>query len=412
MITLFNDKKDCCGCTACVSSCPKQTITMKPDEDGFLYPIIEHSSCTECTLCNKVCAFQKDIKNKVEKTPLATYAAVLKNADLLKNSASGGVFVALALYVLENNGVIFGCAMNDEFEAEHICIDDIKDLKKLQGSKYVQSNLKETLFETKRNLKDGRQVLYVGTPCQISGLKSYLGKDYDNLITIDIICHGVPSPKFFKGYITWLNNKLKGNVTNFRFRDKRKGWGHAGYVKYKKADKTFGKHVQPITSYYYQYFLRGDISRNSCYECPYAGSNRQGDFTIGDYWGIFKIHPEIKHKKGVSVLLVNSKKANDFLSVQKNNNDNTIGSFLDLHESTFEKARAYNRQLNYPVPKSENREKILKLFREEGFQAVADEYYSKMKKAIFIAKIKFLIPYDTKVMIKKIVKKIKPQKNH
>lgn len=398
MIKLYTREDYCCGCTACVSICPRQAITMKPDKDGFLYPTIDDSLCTECGLCKKVCAFQNNIENPtVSKEPLATYAAILKNQDFLKNSTSGGAFVALALHILNNNGVVFGCAMGDDMQPEHICIDNMSDIKKLQGSKYVQSDLKNTFLEAKKHLQENRQVLFTGTPCQIAGIKSYLGKDYDNLITAGLICHGVPSSLFFKGYITWLERKLGATVTAFKFRDKAKGWGHAGKAIYKKGRATNEKLIFPIVSYYYHYFLKGDICRKSCYECPYAGSNRPGDFTIGDYWGIEKIHPDIETKNGVSLILLNSKKGLQLIDNSK------LSNYMCLIQSNFEKARVYNGQLNYPTPKSDKRDIILKTFREYGFQAVADKYYSEMKKQIMLWKIKTMIPKPVKNVIKKIL---------
>lgn len=417
MVELYRCKENCCACTACMSICPKQAITMKPDEDGFLYPVVDESLCLECGLCKKVCVFQKDIKNyNISKEPLATYAAVLKNRVLLKNSASGGAFVALALYILNNKGVVFGCSMDKNMQPKHICIDNISDIKKLQGSKYVQSDLKNTFIEAERYLQENRHVIFTGTPCQISGLKSYLGKDYDNLITVDLICHGVPSPLFFKGYVNWLENKLNGSVTDLIFRDKINGWGLTSKVIYKKGNKKNEKIFYPIESYYYQYFLKGYIYRESCYKCPYANSNRPGDFTIGDYWGIEEVHPEIDTSNGVSLILINSKKGLRLVGTMdefdkdgdsdKISNDIKLNNYMYLTRSSFNKAKMYNEQLNAPVFNSDERDIILTIFREEGFQGVANKYYSEMKNEIMIWKLKSLIPKPLKNTIKKVLYKI------
>lgn len=175
--------------------CPNEAITMKSDEDGFIYPTINNNLCVKCGLCKSVCTFQN--KSDSGNQPIATYAAINKNKSILTESASGGVFAALASIILEKNGVVFGCAYNNEMIPVHICINNPLDIKKLQGSKYVQSNINSTYIEAKKYLEDCIWVLFTGTPCQIAGLKSYLGKDYDNLITADIICHGVPSAAFF-----------------------------------------------------------------------------------------------------------------------------------------------------------------------------------------------------------------------
>jgi len=257
MIELFEGKVNCCGCSACMSICPKQAIKMEVDLNGFVFPKINHDLCIECGLCKKVCPFQTP--QIFDRETIATYVAINNNSDVLLNSAAGGIFGALTSYIFENNRVVFGRAYNNAMEPEHICIDNSSDMIKLQGSKYVQSNINNTYIETKNYLKMGRWVLFTGTPCQISGLKSYLGTDYYNLITADIICHGVPSAKFFRGYIKHLEEKLKGKVIDFKFWDKAKEWGLIGKVFYEKNGKVNMKMIASLSSYYYSYFLRGDI---------------------------------------------------------------------------------------------------------------------------------------------------------
>lgn len=395
MITLYTEKKDCCSCTACMNICPKQAITIKDDSDGFTFPEINNDLCIECKLCKKVCAFQN--VPVIESEPITTYVAINKNKDIISSSASGGIFGALACLIFEKGGVVFGCAYNEDMEPEHICIDNQSDMKRVQGSKYVQSNINATYTEAKKFLKKDRWVLFTGTPCQIAGLKSYLGKDYDNLITADIICHGVPSIDFFRGYIKYLEEKLGGRVTNINFRDKSKGWGHVEKVIYQKNGRISEKLLQPFNSYYHSYFLKGDILRENCYECKYACSSREGDFTMGDYWGIEKVHPEIDTKSGVSVLIVNSKKGMGLIG--------ELSKFLDLTESTFEQARKKNRQLNSPIAKSDRREVILKIWRDGGHEAIANEYYRTNKRQIWMSNIKIVIPRPIKTFLKNKFKK-------
>jgi len=391
MIELFKDKKNCCGCAACMNACPKEAIAMEADEDGFIYPTINYDICVDCGLCQKVCAFQNVPLSGDE--PLAAYAAINKSRSVLLDSTSGGLFGALASLTYENNGVVFGCDFNENLEPEHICIANPNDIRKLQGSKYVQSSINTTFSEANKYLEQDRAVLFTGTPCQIAGLKSYLGKDYKNLITADLICHGVPSAAFFKGYIKYLEGKLSGKIIDFKFRDKSRGWRHVGKAVYLKDGVNYEVAIAPIKSYYYNYFAKGDIYRETCYKCKYAGGSRQGDFTMGDYWGIEKAHPEIDTRHGVSVLLVNSEKGMGLLE--------KLSSYLVLTPSTYSKARANNGQLNHPMHRSLKREGILKNWREGGCEAVAVEYTVTTKDKV-VSLIKDILPHSMKKALRSI----------
>jgi coenzyme F420-reducing hydrogenase beta subunit len=395
VIKLFEEKKDCSGCGACLAVCPQKAITMTPDAEGFVFPVIDNNLCVECGLCVRTCAFQNVPVTADE--PLATYAAVNKDQTALHSSSSGGVFAALASLTFEGGGVVFGCAFNSDMEPEHVCIDSPADMKRLQGSKYVQSDVKNTYAEAQKYLREGRRVLYTGTPCQIAGLKSYLGQDYDCLITADVICYGVPSAAFFKGYMEHLEDKLKGRVVDFKFRDKSKGWGSMGKVVYDRNGVLRERLITPLTSYYITYFYSRSILRESCYNCKYAGGNRQGDFTMGDYWGIEKAHPEIDARNGVSVLLVNSEKGRALVP--------KLSKLLSLTESTFDQAKAQNCQLNRPTPKSNQREAILTTWREGGYRAVADEYWNANRQRILITRVKMVVPQPVKRLIKRIVRR-------
>ena len=210
-IKLFKEKNDCCACGACLNICPKQAISMQKDEYGFLYPQIDKGKCIKCGLCLKTCAFQN---SELKNIPIKTYAAQSDNTDL-KESASGGIFASIATNVLREGGVVYGAAMemeNDKLIVRHIAVENDADLIKLQGSKYVQSSTEKIYQDVKKKLNDNRLVLFSGTPCQVDGLNSYLGKTYDNLITIDIICHGVPNNQMFQDYIALLEEKYKDKI--------------------------------------------------------------------------------------------------------------------------------------------------------------------------------------------------------
>lgn len=394
MITPYTDKEKCTGCTACKSVCPTQAIEMCPDQDGFLYPAVNAEVCTMCGLCQRICPIEIPVSDG---RPLATYAAVHRDECVLKNSSSGGAFSAIAQVVLSEKGVVFGCTLNQDLKAVHVGVESFSEIGKLQGSKYVQSEVGSTFLQVKKHLEEGRQVLYTGTPCQITGLKAFLRKDYSNLLTVDLICHGVASPAFFSGYIQWLRKRLRAEILEFRFRDKAKmGYGCFGSVTYKKDGKVQSEVIIPILNYYY-YYLKATLYRDCCYTCKYACSDRQGDFTIGDYWGILEAHPEINASNGVSVLLVNSEKGMDLV--------NKLNDYLVLTKSSFERASAKNVNLVRPSSKNAIRDKVLSVFREGGFEAVAVQYYRINKFDIILYRVKSAIPFPLKQVIKSILGK-------
>lgn len=224
-IVLFDDKKDCCGCGACMNVCPKNAIRMAEDEVGFVYPEIDQNLCIGCGACKKACGYQ--MQPMMQKSE-AVYAAASNDDNLLRKSASGGAFAVLAENVLKKGGVVYGAALpleSGKLEPKHLRIDTVERLPELQGSKYVQSAIGDTYAQAKKDLLDGKSVLFSGTPCQIAGLKQYLKKDYENLLTVDIICHGVPSKRFFQSFMEDYGKKLGGTITEFYFRDKSKGQG-------------------------------------------------------------------------------------------------------------------------------------------------------------------------------------------
>lgn len=390
---VYKNNKDCCGCEACANVCPKLAITMNPDKYGFIYPVINRDLCIDCGLCQKVCAFQNVPVTSEE--PLEVFAATNKNEDIIKKSASGGVFGALASIVLKQNGVVFGCAWDSDMNPEHICIDILSDLKRLQGSKYVQSSMINTYIRVREQLRDGKYVLFTGTPCQVAALKSFLGNDYNNLITADLICHGVPNQAFFKDYIHYLESKLGGRIIDLNFRDKSNGWSLLAKATLESNSRKYTRNIPNSSSYYYTYFLYGDTYRDSCYNCKYAGGTRQGDFTMGDYWGVEKNHPEIETKYGVSALLVNSEKGMSLI-------DN-IEKYVDLTPTTFKQVKSDNGQLCHPTPMSKKRNEIFNLWIDGGAEALVRNFkITPQEKTLNI--IRTYLPYTIKDKIKRIIR--------
>ena len=216
----IKDKSKCCGCSACVNICPNNAISMDIDDDGFKYPIVDVGKCINCGLCEKACPYNNEyIKKNIYDKSIA-YGGWNNDDEIRKKSTSGGIFSAISKYILNNNGVVCGAIYNEKFEVVHEIIDNIDDLEKIYGSKYVQSDLKDNFRRIKKYLNDGRLVLFSGTPCQVSGLNSFLVKEYENLYTCDIVCHGVPSPKVFEKYKRELEEANNSEILNINFRDK------------------------------------------------------------------------------------------------------------------------------------------------------------------------------------------------
>lgn len=400
-IILFNEKKDCCACCACMNICNKGAIDMKNDEFGFLYPEINKELCIRCGACVNICAYQKGTTTN---KPIETYVAVTDNTDVM-NSASGGVFASFAISIIDDGGIVYGSSLeckNNKLVPMHIAVEKREDLVKVQGSKYVQSNISYIYSDVKRKLDLGREVLFSGTPCQVDGLRSFLRREYENLLLIDIICHGTPNANFFQDYILTMESKVGKRIVDFKFRDKSKGWGHNARIDYQDGEKQY---ISGYESSYFSTFLKSYTNRENCYSCKYAGENRAGDITIGDYWGVEYEHQELlsenggelEQNRGVSCLIVNTNRGMNFLNEYKYG--------LKLWKSSFEKASKWNDQLRKPSNYSKKREKIMNLYRIKGYVAVEEWFYKERVRNKLLTEIKNLVPKSCKSKIKKIIKK-------
>ena len=394
MNNIKNKEFKCCGCNTCMEICPQKAIKMIESDEGFLEYSINEELCTSCGLCIKKCPQINDIKEEKTFVP-KYYAAHMKSKDGIIKSSSGGIFQVIAKKFTDtNNYAIFGAVYDEDLNVKHDYIDNINDLEKLLGSKYVQSNISNIYKKVKDKLNEKDiKVLFVGTPCQIAGLNSYLNnKYYENLITIDLICHGVPSPLLFKKYIDYLELRHNGKVEKFNFRSKlKKEWGTNCYYKINGKEYYKPYYLDP----YYYNFIKGTIYRESCYECKYARRERVGDITLGDYWGIDEIHPEIYNKLGNSIIIINSIKGENVFE--------KIKEEIIYIESTFEKMSKYNHNLISPTQRKDIRDSVYTNIRKEDFSRNMNRYLNFNINYKNIIKSK--IPNKIKKVLKKCLKK-------
>ena len=319
----ISDKMNCCGCSACASVCPRQCISMQADNEGFLYPIVDKNACIDCSLCENVCPF---LNIQRERNPVKVYAAQSKDDELRLKSSSGGIFSLLAAAVIEDGGVVFGVRFDDNWQPVFDYVENTADLYVFRGSKYVQAVIGNAYKDAQTFLKQGRKVLFSGTPCQIAGLKRFLKSEYENLLTVDVVCHGVPSPYVWKKYLHEIimsapradqvkNTVLSSSkdipvITGISFRDKKLGWEKYSFVVRAKSAEGGQNSVllsdMHLENRFMQAFLSNMILRPSCYNCKVKAGRSGSSITIADFWSVKKYHPEMDDGKGTSLVLVNT----------------------------------------------------------------------------------------------------------
>ena len=342
---------NCAGCFSCGDICPKGAISYIKKSDGFLYPKIDKNKCVNCGKCIRICPqLNQKLNNDYKQKGYISYS---KDKNNYFNSASGGIFSELATYFLNNNGLVYGVAFDDNLKVKHTKIERISELEKIQRSKYVQSNATGIYNDCKKELDNGKMILFSGTPCQISALKNYLNKDYKNLLTCDIVCHGVPSQDMFDKCIELENKKENGKIIKFDFRYKCKKNTSPRNFRYileknGKQKEKIGNHYEfPFLVGFYKYL----ILRNSCYSCKYANMKRVGDLTLGDYW---EAKDKFGKDKGISMIVVNTQKGQTFL--------NRINKNLFLKEEDIKLIKNGNETFNRPTKKPNNRKEYLNMY--------------------------------------------------
>lgn len=372
----------CYGCECCLNVCPKKAISFVSNKDGFLYPSIDNATCVECGLCYKHCP------------QVLSSSCTLKEKEFYGFSgwkdaitcASGGIVSMISSEFVKENGFVCGCAFDDEFVARHDLVNTIEGINKFKTSKYVQSSIGDCYDRIDKELKNGSKVLFIGTPCQVSGIKAFLNND-DNLFTIDIVCHGVPSPLLFKYYKEYLERKYKSNLTSFNFRYKKDGlWGH--FFKYSFANKKEIIIEREYDKYGFDYMKRINY-RESCYSCKYSNiENRPGDLTVGDFWGLPRSNERFS-SKGVSSIVVNTLKGKELLKHV---------SAKELFQVTKEDVLRNQDALNGSSVRTMERDNYYEHFNPRFFDN------KKTPKRTINVRIRSLLPKWIKRLIKKMLK--------
>ena len=356
-------REDCSGCTACASICPVDAITMRPDTEGFQYPKVNEKKCIECHLCEQVCPIANRKVEQVKKQD--AYLFQLKNKTLRMESTSGGAFTAIAAQVIREGGVVYGAAYDEDLQVIHMRADSIEDLRKFRNSKYVQSNLGNVFREIRDLLKENQKVCFSGTPCQVEGIKSFLGKlcTTDNLLLVDFVCHAVPSPLFWRKYVHWQEERLSVKIGNVRFRDKR----HYGY-KYSQmviTDENGGEryHQGVESDPYLRAFFSNLSDRPSCYSCAFKKRYRESDITLWDCFDVGLKAKTLDDDLGTTNILVQSERGAEWIAKLKDD------VMIPIKAN---KCVAGMRELVRSVPQAENRAAFMKDVADKDMQEIID----------------------------------------
>lgn len=376
----ITEKQMCSGCHACYNICPKRCIDMQIDSEGFWYPFIDEEQCVDCGLCKNVCPVLNEYKGKKGQA----YACINKDENILMKSSSGGVFTLIAEMILDMEGVVFGAAFDDDLNVCHTEVKSKAELYKIRGSKYLQSNIGDTYKKAKLYLEDNREVLFTGTPCQISGLKAFLGKEYDNLTTQDIICHGVPSPRVWQQYLEYLS-KTRGSTVDKKnlpaFRLKQSGWMNFSV---KISFNNGENHIQQFADdLYMQAFLKDLCLRESCYNCHSKAIERESDITLADFWGVENVIPEMFDDKGVSLVLVSSPKGQKIFEAIS---DKMVYKAVDIDE-----AAKYNPAAYKSCERNKKRDEFMSKITAGKFNKIVNKCTKQNLLKGYLGKIKRII---------------------
>ena len=378
-------RESCSGCGLCVQVCPKNCLGMETNPEGFLFPEIDMAACIDCGICLRSCPMVHT-DDMLHNEYAGAYAAALKDKELLQDSTSGGVFSALANLTLSRGGVVYGAVMDDDLQVRHQAAHSPEDVAKMRGSKYVQSDINDIYQPIKEDLLQGKEVLFTGTPCQVAAVARWTKDCSGTLTTVDLVCHGVPSPGLFCQHIQWLGEKLGSPVVHLNFRSKANGyWGL-----FKERIHTMVACVDKlaVSDPYYAAFLRCETFREACYNCPFSCASRVSDITICDYWGIEKEHPGFASHGGVSGVLVNTDKANALYC--------EASQHLTVLPSTREQMARHQQNLKAPSPRPEARDWVYDVIVSGGYHSWARKYLFSLWR--ILAVLRSLTPRWLKVL--------------
>lgn len=357
------DKSKCCGCGACAAACPKQCIAMEPDEEGFMYPQVDRGNCVNCGLCETVCPV--DHREKIKNIPTA-YAAWNTDEQIRMESSSGGMFTLFAEAMINSGGVVFGARFDEQFRVVHDYTETVKGLRAFRGSKYLQSQVGDAYHIVKQFLIQGKIVLFSGTPCQIAGLRSFLGREYEKLICMDIVCHGVPSPLIWEKYLAHREKQVTSQVQRVTFRDKKNGWrNYQVLIGFKSGDTYF---CPCADDEYMKVFLRDICLRPSCYDCAFKSLHRESDITLADFWGVEALYPEMFDDKGTSLLILNSERGKQLFEQVKD--------AACFREADLEQALRYNPAMIRSARPNQKRDAFLAQLDKKDFDRLVKDFCS------------------------------------
>ena len=368
-ISSIVEQDKCCGCSACIQICSWKALSYGEDSYGFVIPELDFEKCVMCGACIQVCPSVTRNKKEVRKA----YGAMAVNEEMRKKGSSGGIFGVLADYVLRKDGVVYGCTMDKKFQVRHVRITDSSELPRIMKSKYVQSNMRDIYLQIKSDLQEGKKVMFAGTPCQVSAVDNFI-VEKENLITVDVVCHGIPSQRFFDSYLADLSKKI-GEITSYTFRAKRSAdngmnWFFS-YVSKKKRKRVFRNWPEDTFNYLY---MKSYIYRESCYQCNYAEESRAGDITLCDYWSWERYHREFSQGNTVSAILVNSSKGEYLIEA--------VREKLQRVPAKMENIKRHNSCLIRPSERPKERDTIFEFWKENGFEELDREYRKRNKNAI------------------------------